>query len=85
MSQPSPTLAGVRENKASFLAEVEADRDNSARLSPHSQRKQELWVANMEMKETVIDGSEIEKIRIFKDGVIRIYFRDGEVIDAEIV
>jgi hypothetical protein len=39
----------------------------------------------MEMKETVIDGSEIEKIRIFKDGVIRIYFKDGEVIDAEII
>jgi len=39
MSAGSPTLAGVRENKASFLAEVEADRDDSARLSPHSQRK----------------------------------------------
>jgi type IV secretory pathway VirB9-like protein len=37
------------------------------------------------MNETVINGSEIEKIRIFKDGkTIRIYFKDGEVIDAKI-
>jgi len=45
MSAGSPTLAGVRENKASFLAEVEADRDDSARLSPpHSVS----WVSGLD-------------------------------------
>jgi polyribonucleotide nucleotidyltransferase len=31
-----------------------------------------------------ISGSEIVKIGIHKDGTMRIYFKDGEIIDAKI-
>lgn len=40
---------------------------------------------NMKSKHIIIKGVEIDNVEIFDNNIIRIHFKDGEVIDAKII